>query len=221
MKYLNIEQQSQSWFEYRAGKISGTRLGQVLSSRKNNLIYEMANERIDGFVEPSDFITEDMQFGVDNESEAIDKYEVKSGLKFIRGGVMQSSEYDVSMASPDGITADFKKVIEVKCTRSGAVQLRRYKEGVDGGYIFQIVNYFVVHPELEEVRWVSYAPFRFERPIVEHILKRDTIIDVKTYKTKPDVTTTVQDMVDEALRKIPLIDKEVDGLIKSFQEIKF
>ena len=40
MNYLNIEQKSQAWWDYKVGKISGTRFGQLISSRENMLIDE-------------------------------------------------------------------------------------------------------------------------------------------------------------------------------------
>lgn len=221
MAYLQIEQLSPEWFEHKLGKISGTRYGQAISTRENTLIEELASEIMDGFVEPFEFENEDMLFGTENEPIAADKYEAISGIKFLRGGVMQSDTNANHMASPDGITEDGTKVLEVKCTRHGKTHLKRFRKGIDSNYLPQVINYFAVDPKVQEVHWVSYCPFRPEREIVSIIFTRDTVLEVKEFKTKPTEITTIQSEVERGLKQIPIIDAEVKALIESFNTTKF
>ena len=67
MKYLKIEQKSPEWWAYKVGRVSGTRTGQLISTRENSLIDEMLDEMLDGFVKPNDFQTDEMLFGIENE----------------------------------------------------------------------------------------------------------------------------------------------------------
>lgn len=214
MKYLDIEQGSQEWKDLKVGKVGGTRFGQVISTRDNKLVYEMAGEIMDGCISQDDYVSEDMQFGIDNESAAIDLYEQMTGLKFDRGGVIMSDFSDIHMASPDGITRDRKIVVEVKCTRLNHVHLKRFVSGVDSSYLPQCINYFAVSNDVEEVHFISYCPFRQERPIVAIILKRDTVIDAKK-------GTTVQDKVTEGRKAMGPLEKEVNELIESFTKADF
>jgi hypothetical protein len=216
--YKKIEQLSPEWWAVKVGKVSGTRFGQLISGRENMLVDELANEIMDGFIEQDDFVTEDMQFGIENEPIAIDMYEKKIGMKFKRGGVMLSDIHpNLHMASPDAISEDETIVVEVKCTTHGKTQLNRFRKGVDSKYIPQIINYFAVNENIKEVHWISYCPFRPERPLVVVIITRDTEIERKETKSRGLEITTIQDKVNEGLSKLPELKEEVQTLITNFK----
>ena len=221
MNYLKIEQRSPEWWNYKCGKISGTRFGQLISDRENTLVEELADEILNGHCTQSDFENEDIIFGIENEDIAISKYEAISGLKFIRGGVMQSILFDNHIASPDAITNDKKIVLEVKCTMHGATHLKRFLKGIDSVYKNQVINYFAVSDDVEEVHWISYCPFRPEREIIAIIFKRDTILETKEFKTKPTEIITIQDKVVEGRFRLNGIKESVNNLISEFIKIDF
>ena len=85
MKHLKIEQKSPEWWAYKVGRVSGTRAGQLISTRENSLIDDMIDEMLDGFVKPNDFQTDEMIFGIENEEKALDLYSKVSGIDFERG----------------------------------------------------------------------------------------------------------------------------------------
>jgi len=173
MNYQRIEQLSPEWWQLKVAKISGTRFGQVISGRKNALVYELTDELIKGYIEQDDYVSEDMQFGTDNESVALDLYEEKSGIKFERGGVILSDYCEMSMASPDGVNIELGIVAEVKCTQDGSKQIQRFFEGPETGYMPQIKNYFAQSDSVKEVHWISFCPYTPARPLVIHIFKRE------------------------------------------------
>ena len=222
--YKKIQQLSPEWWALKVAKVSGTRWGQLTSSRDNMLIEELADEAMNGFIQRDDFVSDDMQFGIDNESIAIDKYEQMTGMKFQRGGVIISDAHpDIHIASPDGYNDDnpaHKIVLEVKCTAHGKTHLKRFRHGIDSKYMGQVENYFAVDPAVQEVRWISYCPFRPERAIVEVIVTRETIAEYKELKTKT-VIKTIQDNVNEGLKKIEALDEQVQELINNFRKIEF
>lgn len=221
MSYLRIEQNSPEWWAYKVGKISGTRFSQLISSRENSLIEELADEIMNGYCEISDYEDEDIIFGKENESIAIDLYEEKSGLKFERGGVLQSDTCKIHMASPDAINYEKGIVVEVKCTRHGKTHLKRFSNGIESGYKPQVINYFAVDQNIKEVHFVSYCPFRPERPIVSQILKRDTVIERKETKSRGVEETTIQDKVNSTNGLLVNAEKEVNQLIYNFKQIEF
>ena len=180
MRILDIEQKSDEWWAFKVGKISGTRFGEVISGRKNRLPYKLANEIIDGYIEQSDYVDEDMQYGIDNESLAIDLYEKKTGIKFERGCVVLSDFSNNHIASPDGYNLAKKIIVEVKCTMDGSLHLQRKYEGAEAKYLPQIKNYFAVSDEVEEVYFISYCGFKPLHPIYCTIYKRsDFDADIK------------------------------------------
>lgn len=169
MKINMCKQLSDEWWDLKVGKISGSRFGQVISSRKNNLVYELMNETLNGYCEQDDYINDDIQYGIDNEPVALELYEKATGIKIKRVGAILSESHDIHMASPDGLSVCETIVQEVKCTQNGAIHIRRVFEGVDSTYEAQCCNYFAVSPQIKEVHFISYCGFRPERPI--HIIK--------------------------------------------------
>lgn len=223
--HKQIEQRSEEWFKLRAGKITGTRFGKLISSRKNNLVYELANESLDGVVEPSDFANDDMQYGIDNEDLAIDMFEDETGLSVIRGGVIESNFSSIHMASPDGIIADGlldspvflgdAVVLEVKCTRNGTKHLSRYIEGIDTEYMPQIKNYRACSDSVKVVIFISYCGLRSERPMFFHAMC------VKGYEhLVPEGFVTISyfddDEIGKGRNKLKPIEKEIKDIINTF-----
>ena len=173
MKTLDIEQRSPEWFQAKKGKIGGLRFGQVISNRKNALVYELIDETLADALFPDDYVDEDMQFGIDNEGIAVEKYAKQSGIEFIETGLIISDFSAIHVASPDRISKNRDIVLEVKCTQHGRKQIQRYFEGPETTHLPQIKNYFAVSDDVKEVHWVSYCPFRPERELVVWVYKRE------------------------------------------------
>jgi hypothetical protein len=232
MKILTMPQRSPEWHADRVGSIGGTSFGQVISGKKNRLIYNLINEKLNGYAIEDDYISDDMQFGIDNEPIARDLYIEKSGIQFKQVGMIKSDYSNIHHASPDGLSDDNSIVLEIKCSDDGAIQLQRFFEGVDTAQMPQIINYFAVSDEVKEVHYVSYCPYRDERPIVSFIFTRDTVIDtvkveqetqvtdakgnVKTKTIKVERDYTIQDAVIEGRAKIAAIEIEIDRKIQEF-----
>lgn len=170
MRINNCQQRSQEWYNERKGKISGTRFSQVISGKKNRLIYELLNEDLNECLFPDDFINDEMQFGIDNEPIARAKYNELMGFNFKEIGLIYSDFSSIHCASPDGKYDN--KILEIKCTENGSIHLQRFFEGVESNYKPQIINYFAVSDDVEEVHWISYCPYRIERPLISIIFKR-------------------------------------------------
>jgi hypothetical protein len=169
VKFFTAPQLSDEWWKLKVGKISGTRFGQVLSGRKNRLIYELMNEILNGQCDMSIFCNDEMQYGLDNEPEALRLYSDQINMEITKTGAILSEENIIHMASPDGISLNGKIIQEVKCTPNGEIHLERIFEGIDIKYLPQCINYFAVSPEIEEVHFISYCGYRIERPL--HIIK--------------------------------------------------
>lgn len=210
MKINNCEQRSEEWFRLRAGSIGGTGFGQVISDRKNRLVYDLLDEQLNGMARMDDFISDDMQFGIDNEPIARQLYSEESGIEFTEIGLILSDHSGIHHASPDGINLERGIVLEIKCTQTGAVHLQRYFEGVESSYMPQIINYFAVSDEVKEVHWVSYCPNRPERPIVKHIFTRGSM--VKHGKTMQTIAFVVAD----ARQEIKVIESKLTELRNQF-----
>lgn len=227
MNLLTAPQLSPEWWEFKVGKISGTRFGQAISGRKNRLLYDLLNEKLQGYIEQDDYESEDMKFGTENEPIARDLYIEKSGIQFDEVGAIKSDFSDIHMASPDGLAyiriidrskivyAEIKDgiVLEIKCTSNGAIHIQRFAEGVESNHMPQIINYFAVSDEVKEVHWVSYCPYRQERPLVIWIFTRESVLEPATAK-KP--AYTINDAVIEGRNRIKEIESQLIELEQSF-----
>lgn len=178
MNILTMPQRSPEWFEARKGKISGTKFGQAISTRKNKLIYELLAEQLSDYVFPDDYISDDMQFGIDNEPVARELYAKQSGIDWREVGMIQSEIIQINTASPDGLSPDNSIVLEIKCTRNLDVHLQRFFEGIESQYMNQIMNYFVVSDEVKQVHFVSYCPASETKPLIVYVFEREHYIDL-------------------------------------------
>lgn len=222
MNYQRIQQQTAEWWAVKVGKVSGTRFGQLISTRENSLIDELANEMLDGQCEYDDFENEDMQFGTENEPIAIDIYEQMTDIKFERGGVIISDTFpNIHMASPDAVNLERGIVVEVKCTMHGKTQLKRFRKGVDIDKMGQVINYFTCSDDVKEVHWLSYCPFRPERPMVVYIFTRDSILETKETKARGIETITINDKVISGRLALAQLESDVQNLVKDFKTIQF
>lgn len=176
MKISNCQQRSEEWYQLQAGSIGGTRFGQVVSGRKNRLIYDLLEETLNGYAEMDDFTSDDIQYGIDNEPIARRLYSEQSGIEFHEVGMILSDYSAIHHASPDGINLERGIVLEIKCTQNGSIHIQRFFEGPESNHEPQIKNYFAVSDEVKEVHFVSYCPNRPERPLVVHILKREQFL---------------------------------------------
>ena len=208
MTFLNIEQKTPEWWNFKVGKISGTRFGAVISGRKNRLIYDIMAEIMNGYIDVDDYENEEMQYGIENEHIALDKYEQITGIKMIRGGVIVSDHSSMHIASPDGHNADNPRHIiigEVKCTMNIAVHAQRYFEGIETAHKAQCLNYFAQSVDIKEVHFISFCGFDEIRPI--HIIKQK----------RSDFEAEIQ----KCNTKVLQIEKEVIEKLKQYKSIEF
>lgn len=169
MQIKMVAQQSMEWWKLKVGMVSGTRFGKLVSNRKNRLVYELMNEKLSGKIDYDEYLSDEIQYGIDNEDVALEMYSNQTGIEVDKVGAIISDTIDISMASPDGISVDRSVVQEVKCTMHGDIHLQRIFEGVESTYIPQIINYFVVDDCIKHVDFISYCGFRTERPL--HIIR--------------------------------------------------
>ena len=115
-----MEQLSQEWFEARLGKVTASRVSDVLAtiksgeaaSRKNyklQLVTErLTNKKIDSYTNQA------MQDGIDREPIAREIYEKLKEVKVQEVGFVQHHRIEHAGASPDGLVGD-DGIIEIKC----------------------------------------------------------------------------------------------------------
>lgn len=115
-----IEQGSEEWFNARLGKITSSRVSDVMAktrsgygaSRKNYMM-ELLCQRLTGRREEG-FTSAAMQRGIDLEPLARSAYELHCGEIVQETGFVIHPHYNDIGASPDGLVGDFG-LVEIKC----------------------------------------------------------------------------------------------------------
>jgi putative phage-type endonuclease len=115
-----MEQGSPEWFAARAGKVTASRIADVVAKTKSGYSSSRANycaqlvvERLTGTVSES-FTNAAMQWGTDTEPHARDAYSAKTGELIATAGFYVHPRIEQSGASPDGEVGD-EGLIEIKC----------------------------------------------------------------------------------------------------------
>ena len=117
-----MEQRSAEWYKIRAGKVTASNVSSILGNLNHkkcqdsidNMALEKAIESVHGMLE-SDFVSYDMQRGIDMEPSAFKALQhilAKDFVTLSKVGFAEISEH--SGASPDGLASDGSNC-EIKC----------------------------------------------------------------------------------------------------------
>ncbi len=115
-----MEQGTTEWFEARLGKVTASRVVDVIAQTKSgystsraNYMAQLVVERITGKVEES-YSNSAMAWGTEHEPMARAEYEILRGVMVNEIGFVPHPTIENSGASPDGLVGD-KGLMEIKC----------------------------------------------------------------------------------------------------------
>lgn len=160
---MRIEQfeDNQSWLNARKGKITGTRLKDLISKTNAKKIgfYEIIAENLsiseedfDGYV-PNETA---MDRGTRMQTYAIDRFKQETGKKVDETRVIWSRDDEERIAlSPDGVISS-TEAIETKCLSSARHVEAYLTKEIPGDYEYQKLQYFIVNPKLKTLYFVFY-----------------------------------------------------------------
>lgn len=122
---LNIVQQSPEWLHERCGRITASRVKDVMARLKNgapsekrkNYLIEIVSERLTGMAFEH-YVTPAMDWGSEQEKYARAAYEVETGNEVDKVGMAVHPRIDCFSASPDGAIGD-QGLWEAKCPTTG------------------------------------------------------------------------------------------------------
>lgn len=117
-----IEQGTPEWHELRRGKVTASRVADILaktktgaSASRQNYLIELALQRITKTIEPS-YTNDAMAWGTATEPQARVAYEVKTGNFVDQVAFIDHPTIEGFGCSPDGIVGE--GLIEIKCPNS-------------------------------------------------------------------------------------------------------
>ena len=138
-----IIQGSAEWFAIRLGKVTASRVADVIAKTKSgystsraNYMAELIAERLTGTSAES-YTNAAMQWGTDNEPKARLAYEFQTDAAVEQVGFVVHPNIDQSGASPDGLVGD-DGLVEIKCPNTSTHLDTLLGQGVPAKYITQM-----------------------------------------------------------------------------------
>jgi putative phage-type endonuclease len=139
-----IDQRTAAWFEQRLGKVTASKIADVMAKTKSgpsasrkNYMMTLLCQRLTGQVEEG-FSSAAMQRGTDLEPIARSAYEVDKGVMVQECGFMPCPMIEMAGASPDGLVGD-DGLTEIKCPNT-AQHVEFLRTGkIDNGYQLQMM----------------------------------------------------------------------------------
>lgn len=110
------EQRSLGWYSNRVGKVTASRVADIVAGTKDRLgvyMLNLAAERLTGTREEI-YVNKAMQRGIDTEEVAKSVFMFETGIEVFDTGFWEDKEIIGFGASPDGLTDD-GGLIEIKC----------------------------------------------------------------------------------------------------------
>jgi putative phage-type endonuclease len=205
-----MEQRSEAWFSARLGKVTASRISDVMGRTKTgygagraNYLAQLVTERLTGtFVET--YVNAAMQHGIDTEAQARAMYAFQTGAETAEIGFVPHPAIEASGASPDGLVgAD--GLIEIKCPNSATHIATLRGSGIDRKYILQM-HWQMACTERAWCDFVSFDP-RLPLEMQMHIerVERDPAlteeIETEVRKFLAEVDEAVADLTARYLLK--------------------
>lgn len=119
-----IEQRSPEWFAARAGRVTASRIADVMAktakgwgATRTAYHDQLVTERLTGICEQG-YNNAAMQWGTEQEPNARDCYAFAAGVSVAEEGFVPHPTIAMAGASPDGLVGD-EGMVEIKCPNSG------------------------------------------------------------------------------------------------------
>jgi putative phage-type endonuclease len=138
-----MEQGTEAWFNIRIGKVTASRVADVLaktktgySTTRDNYMAQLVCERLTGQKGES-FTNAAMQHGIETEAYARAAYEARYDVLVDEVGFVSHPTIEMSGASPDGLVGD-DGLIEIKCPNTATHIETLLSESVPNKYYTQM-----------------------------------------------------------------------------------
>lgn len=199
MKILDVQQNTDEWLEARKGKITGSKLKDLVVLRGTGRkigFYELLADKL-AIPEEEDA----RERGHRLEQEAIDRFKKETGKKVETDIGLCVSEADDSIAvSPDGLIKNkgkYTEAVEVKCLGSKYHLQAVIENQIPKDYYYQVLQYFVVNDDLKKLYFVFYDPRIPSKPYHVIEVERDDE-EVERYKAyQLDVIEQINSYVEQ------------------------
>ena len=182
MSDTEIVQGSNDWFQIRMGKVTASRVADVIaktktgySTSRDNYMAQLVVERLT-FTKQESYTNAAMQWGTDTEPFARAAYEATQGVMVEEVGFVRHPSIEWAGASPDGLVGD-DGCIEIKCPNTLTMIETLLSQKVPGKYFTQMQFQLACTGR----KWCDYVVFDPRMPakaqlFVKRVDRDDTFI---------------------------------------------
>ena len=164
MSNEELIQGSEEWHVVRLGKITASRLGDLMkktkygeSTYKTRLRMELAIERITNTSASSIVMNRAMHDGIEREPDARKLFEAVTGKEVALSGSHDHPDIVNTSASPDGLLRGENAILEIKCPTHTTHAKNLMADGMDKRYLYQ-VQWQIACTESTHGYFASYHP---------------------------------------------------------------
>lgn len=157
-----MEQRTEEWFAARLGKVTASKVSDVMAKTKSGygasratymsqlLVERLTKTRAEGFTSAA------MQWGTDTEPKARTAYEFITDMNVVEVGFVNHPFIEMSGASPDGLVDDLG-MLEIKCPNTSTHVQTLLDEKIPKRYVDQM-QWQMACAEREWCDFVSFDP---------------------------------------------------------------
>jgi putative phage-type endonuclease len=138
-----IEQGTPEWFAQRIGKVTASRIADIMaktktgvSASRGNYLAQLVAERLTGQAADS-FKSGAMQHGTETEPMARMAYETETGQMVTEVAMIQHPKIEMAGASPDGLVGE-DGLVEIKCPNTSTHIATLMADKAPSGYMAQM-----------------------------------------------------------------------------------
>lgn len=204
MKILDIDQNTDEWLEARKGKITGSKLKDIVVKRGNGKkigYYQLIADRL----AIDETVLDPRERGHSLEHEAIEAFEEVTGREVDKDiGICVSDINENIALSPDGLIKDengkYTEAVEVKCLGSARHIEAVLTNKVPSDFEMQALQYFIVIEDLEVLYFTFYDPRVIAKPVhIVQVTRDEVEEDIELYR---DYQLNILREIDQALEKL-------------------
>lgn len=202
-----MEQRTDDWFAARLGKVTASRIGDVMAKTKTgysasraNYMAQLVVERLTNRKEES-YTNAAMQWGTETEPLARSAYEVAKDVLVKEVGFVDHPTIPMSGASPDGLVGE-DGLIEIKCPNTATHIETVLNNNIDNKYILQMMWQM----RCTNRKWCDFVSFDPRMP---------EELQLKIIRVDYD-----QRFVSEIESEVNKFLSEVDGKVAKLNEVK-
>lgn len=191
-------QRSEEWFKERLGKVTASRIGDILATIRNgnwaasrkNYAAQLVTERLTGKA-PEPYQSEAIQWGQDQEEHAKRAYTERTGSEVVDTGFVNHPTVAMSGASPDGLVGE-DGLIEIKCPNTAThIETFLEREEVKEQYRLQMLWQMACTGR----KWCDFVSFDPRMP-------EDMQLFIKRFERDDAEIKQVEKAVEEFLREV-------------------